>query len=67
MSRETETTRQGVRNLNNIGPRIKTTTPKPWTCPPCLPADRWEASRDGYDSVLRCRVCHRELNRVSSW
>jgi hypothetical protein len=61
-------TKQGVRNLNIIGPKPRT-TPKPaWTCPPHLPAAYYTRDFAEYVEVLRCRVCKEVLDSVDvSW
>jgi len=56
-------TRQGVRDLNSLGTPVRQTLRKRWTCPPHLPADRWERDYDGFfTEVLRRRSCRAILD-----
>lgn len=53
-------TRQGVRNLDFVGIRPRT-TPKRTTCPPHIPTGTWERAAgvagDYGTLVQRCRAC----------
>lgn len=63
---ESEFTRQGVRNLNNIGVRPKSNIGAKNTCPPHLPTAHWESDDMGW-RVLRCRLCRMVLDQESAY
>ena len=56
-------TRQGVRNLNNVGAPVRQALRRRRTCPPHLPGD-WETDKYGFTRILRCRLCRAVLDQL---
>lgn len=50
-------TRQGVRNLDKLGPKPLRIRRASDACPPHLPAEQWERDETGFLLIRRCRLC----------
>lgn len=63
-------TKQGVKNLNDIGPKRKVRNDAPPLCPPCNPDDKWvdaEGADRGRVINLLCTACGCVLDTRDLW